>query len=521
MIFERFQIREIFRSVKRGIIRTMLSVLVLGLAASSSAAQYSRLWGTNGESWSPESRLPDFSYAGYRRGEEPIPDRKIDVSISDFGAKGDGRTDDTAALQKAIDENPGKVIYLPAGRYVITDWVTIRSSGTVLRGAGPTRTLLMFPKTLTDIKPNWGSTTSGKRTSNYSWSNGFLRIDGGIQGDSLAKVTKIARRGGFQLVVDDPSGFHPGEDYLLSMQDNESKTLTKHIYADDTGPISNLKSVRERFVFRLANIDKSSGTLTFDRPLRTDVRPEWKPEIRSAKGKVEESGIEKMSFTFPTTPYKGHFTELGYNAIDLRNACHCWVRDVRIHNSDSGIYVSGYNNTLEEIQLSSSRKVEPSRKATGHHGISLDGQDCLLTRFRFETRFMHGITVTRGSAGNVVSVGMGVDLSLDHHRYGPHSNLYTDLYIGEGTRMFQSGGGSSLGHHSAAYNTFWGIRSKRPIEWPRNFAPDMINLVGVPSRSNPITDAKGRWFEPINPMTIEPRNLHEAQLKRRLSKGAD
>ena len=49
----------------------------------------------------------------------------------------------------------------------------------------------------------------------------------------------------------------------------------------------------------------------------------------------------------------------------------------------------------------------------------------------------------------------------------------------------------------------------------------MINLVGVPSRSNPITDAKGRWFEPINPMTIEPRNLHEAQLKRRLSKGAD
>ena len=48
---------------------------------------------------------------------------------------------------------------------------------------------------------------------------------------------------------------------------------------------------------------------------------------------------------------------------------------------------------------------------------------------------MHDITVTRGSAGHVVSSGRGIDLALDHHRYGPHSNLFTDIDVGAGSRM--------------------------------------------------------------------------------------
>lgn len=58
------------------------------------------------------------------------------VSVKDFGAKGDGVTDDTAAIQAAIAAAaPCQVVYLPAGTYKITSPITINKCIT-LRGAG-------------------------------------------------------------------------------------------------------------------------------------------------------------------------------------------------------------------------------------------------------------------------------------------------------------------------------------------------------------------------------------------------
>lgn len=62
------------------------------------------------------------------------------VSVKDFGAVGDGTTDDTAAIQAAIDT--GNPVYIPPSTYKTTSPLTmstVASIGQRAYGAGPAR----------------------------------------------------------------------------------------------------------------------------------------------------------------------------------------------------------------------------------------------------------------------------------------------------------------------------------------------------------------------------------------------
>ncbi|MGO9231118.1 MAG: glycosyl hydrolase family 28-related protein [Bryobacteraceae bacterium] len=61
------------------------------------------------------------------------------VNLRALGAKGDGATDETALLQKAIDEH--RVIYVPTGHYIVSDTLRLRPDS-VLIGLHPNQTQL-------------------------------------------------------------------------------------------------------------------------------------------------------------------------------------------------------------------------------------------------------------------------------------------------------------------------------------------------------------------------------------------
>jgi hypothetical protein len=48
------------------------------------------------------------------------------VNVKDFGAVGNGVADDTAAIQAAINSNPGKTIYFPAGTYLVSSTIRVK-----------------------------------------------------------------------------------------------------------------------------------------------------------------------------------------------------------------------------------------------------------------------------------------------------------------------------------------------------------------------------------------------------------
>ena len=60
------------------------------------------------------------------------------VNVFDFGAVGDGSTDDTTAIQAAIDSlsSTGGVVYMPAGTYKVTTGITLADNNVKVKGEG-------------------------------------------------------------------------------------------------------------------------------------------------------------------------------------------------------------------------------------------------------------------------------------------------------------------------------------------------------------------------------------------------
>jgi MYXO-CTERM domain-containing protein len=72
-----------------------------------------------------------------------LPADSPKANVRDFGAKGDGTTDDTAAIKKAIASTYAawETIYLPSGTYLVTDSIDIGRFLT-FRGDGPGKTVV-------------------------------------------------------------------------------------------------------------------------------------------------------------------------------------------------------------------------------------------------------------------------------------------------------------------------------------------------------------------------------------------
>jgi hypothetical protein len=500
------------------IIRLLFLSVAAQFVAADAVFTQTDLWGKAGDAWDPKGILPDFSFAGYQRGEQSIPDRTPSVSVSNFGAKPD--TDATQAFQKAIDENPGKCIEIPAGRFVISDRLKIPSSETVLKGAGSRITTLYFTRSLQEVEPKIAQTTSaGEPISQWSWSGGFIVVgNSSVESTAKLRISGESERGDVSLNVAELNGIEVGYDVLIEVSDDEGGTLTDYLYRGTPGDHALIKgqtSIRQ--VARVLSIE--GDRLTIDRPLRCDIRLRWKPTIQKFVPKVENCGLEGVAIEFPSRPYRGHFKEDGYNAVELRGTNN-FLRDIAIKNADSGMFIYGQFNTVDGVVVTADRTAHQSGN-TGHHGLFVAGQDCLVTNFRIRTKFYHDLTVSKGSVGNVFSAGSGSDLNFDHHRFAPYENLFTNINLGRGTRPWDSGGTRGKGRFTASGATFWNIDSRNKIVPPQqDFGPRDIIFVGLNARDSGVaspTVLPGGWYyERQRPGRFEPADLHQAQLQRRL-----
>jgi len=71
-----------------------------------------------------------------------LPPTQDWVNVHSLGIIGDDKTDQTAAIQKAIDQH--RVLYFPSGQYIVSDTLTLKPD-TILIGLHPTLTQLDLP----------------------------------------------------------------------------------------------------------------------------------------------------------------------------------------------------------------------------------------------------------------------------------------------------------------------------------------------------------------------------------------
>ncbi len=99
-----------------------------------------------------------------------LPPMDTWVNIRSFGARGDGVTDDTEAVRKAIGSH--RAIYLPSGQYLVTDTISLKPD-TVLIGLHPSVTRILLadstpafqgvgsPKPLLETPPGGSNIVTG------------------------------------------------------------------------------------------------------------------------------------------------------------------------------------------------------------------------------------------------------------------------------------------------------------------------------------------------------------------------
>ncbi|PRW57063.1 band 7 [Chlorella sorokiniana] len=496
-------------------------------AAAALSGGYSKYWGVNGELFNPAGRITDYSFAGYKQGNEPLPSPPVTVSYKQFQQAG---MSDTQALLAAVDwahKQPYTtwcVIRIPAGTHILNRQIIIRRPRLILRGDGSATTILKVDNPLKDIpgvpKPKGG----------YGFYNqeAFINFRGQYLRDlALSKVTGTAARGDRLITVANASQLRVGQYVVLVLYD-KGGALNRYLM-NDRKEYKISGSHQNRLVVRCpVRITGIQGQyVALERPLPFAIRQEFAPELLPQKGTVYESGIEGVTFNFRWAFYGGHHYEDGYNAIEFREVYDCFARDIATVNADSCVFIdkcSGVQiNNLKITQTKPRDPKKPKSLGDGHWGVhSGSSADVLVDGFVCDQGMLHVVGADAMSLFAVFTNGVMSNGNLELHRGLAGQTLFTNINVGIGDHAFQSGGPASSGPNTVAYTTAWNVFTSTGAAMPPpgsntakqgecSFGPDMT-FVGV--------KLKGQfcptWAYEAIPNPVNPPNLYKAMRDKRM-----
>lgn len=495
--------------------------------------------------------LLDFSFAGYKHGEEAPADVMslgyTVYNVKEYGAiPNDGNTD-REAITKIIEKigsgvtNARAIIYFPEGEYIlhtsaddvdgVSKTINMVMGGVVIKGAGRDKTFLKM------AAPGQPTNPSQMWTSPVMMS---IRHNGGAGLTKLAGVTGDANKGDFTIEVDAPSAIKAGNWVCLKLINNDSKLVEAELGRKPdpkmTDIINNGVQVYDYHLVKSV----SGNRITFKEPLMHTVEAKWGWEVCQYPH-YENVGIEDLTFVGDA---KSHFEhhgswedDGGYKPIDFVRLTNSWMRRVGFQSVSEAFTismsanVSAYDVTIggtrghSAIRSQASSRVFIGKVADHSNGYLEEVKNSPYTEGLGQ---YHACGVSKQSMGTVIwNVNWGSDACFESHATQPRATLI-DQCSGGFMHYREGGDEAQLPNHLDDL-TLWNFnatstsaKTKIPFvwwdtsdRWIKNLPPTIVGFHGITINFGPEDQGQYKRNEgqgsPVNPYS-----LYEAQLRKRL-----
>lgn len=472
----------IIRSILPAIAFLMISV---ANAQTWRSAIYPESWQRPGESVSfyDDKLIQDFSFAGYKRGEQALPEVTGPVfDVTAYGAVPNGGGDSTVAIQNTIDAAAaagGGVVFVPAGEFRVSPQgvnnfcLRISAANIVLRGAGVREAFLL-------------------NTSYEMRNKAVLQISPlSVPTSGSSKITADLDGPTRRIPVDDVSRFSPGGFVRIEWEFTDAWILehNQQTWWNQT----NGRPANARYLREVITTNPAEGWIEVDVPTRYTIKARDNARVIALSGLLSEVGVESLSIgnlqhpgtTWGATDYvdpsKPASDVHGSWLVRMQNVRDSWITDVHsrqaVENTSTcqmlsnGVYVqNSFRITLRDCEMR--RSQYGGGGGNGYMYRVHQSNECLLERCIADFS-RHGIVISSpGTSGNVFfrcedretarstghTGGYNTGASgSDNHMHFSHSNLFDQCHAHDSFYTASHRGNSGTVPHglTSAHAVYW------------------------------------------------------------------
>lgn len=518
--------------------------------------------------------LLDFSYAGYKHGEECAPDGRAwgfkEENIRDYMTPGSNYARN--ALNKILEnhnlnkssgnERAKVLIYFPEGDYVLHDnrdntknpnkitpyedelgnntshSIDIFGGNVIIKGAGRGKTRLIMDT------PNLPNNKDAMYSSPVMIS---IRRNAWLAGENdlinVSDVTTDAAKGSYTIEVDNAANFHPGQYVCLYLHDNNPELVEKEILPYKWE--NTMKNIAETGVqvedYHLI-VGKDGNKITFKEPIMHEVEAKYNWKLKKYYY-YENVGIEDLTFVGHSVDDFEHHRSWeddgAYKPVNFMRLVNSWIRRVDFQDiSEAASIISCANVSAYDINILGNRGHAAIRsqgssrvfigKVTDRTKGPLADSPFTMTE---EAGQYHACGVSKPSMGAVIwNVYWGDDACFEAHATQPRATLI-DMCKGGFVQSRQGGDADQVPNHLNDL-TIWNMCSTRTklggggnipatgeFDWWRDgwkywkiLPPIIVGFHGEPVN---FVDEQVKLDE-NNGVPVLPESLYEAQLEKRL-----